>query len=789
MFKNYIRIALRNLIRNKIFTVINILGLSIGLTISILILIFVNHELGFDKFHEKKANIYRLAAWEKNPNMEYEHCITSPPMGPDLCEAIPEIQSYTRYKDAGMRMMEYKNNPQIRSHLAWADSSFFEIFSFKLISGDPNRVLKDPQSLVLSRSLVNKLFPKTQDVIGKEILVDQNTSYTITGIMEDVPINSHLQFEAIGSFSTLVNSGSFYNKWDGNFGYNAYFLCEENLNMKVLEDKMDQIYYDKMLHRFEDIWQIDPYLQPLERIYLHSNLRWEPGKSGSIRTVYIFSIIAFLVLMIAGINFTNLNTAQSIRRTKEIGIRKVNGATKKGIIKQFLGESVLLSLLALILALILVEVLLPIFNQLMEKDLSFYTAHNTSLFFIIPLLVLLLGIVSGIYPAFIASSYKPSEGIKGARIKSKAGNRIRNILVVFQYVISIVLILSMLIIKSQMNYINNKNLGFQKERIISVSLFNNLAKEKRFLIRDAFRQLPEVKDATVASSYLGRGLTMNGYLPEGVEKPMMIHALYVDPYYLNTMGLTLKSGRNFYEKSEGDINHILINETLAEELNWESPLGKIINRNNVDYKVIGVVNDFHFAPLQREIEPVIFTLRERPSFLLVQIKPGNIGESIKKLKTNWGDMVKDVKFDYRFTDEVFDNLYSTETRFGHIILFFNILAILIASMGLFGLTSLSTAQRTKEIGIRKALGATTAGITRMLIKDYTKWLLMANIIAWPIAYYFMKDWLQSFAYRIDIGIHYFLMALLIVMVIAIITVSWHAIRTANTDPAKTLRYE
>lgn len=789
MFKNYLKIALRNLFRNKVFTVINILGLSIGLTISILILIFVNHELSFDKFHEKKANVYRLAAYEKNPNMEYEHCITSPPMGPDLCEAIPEIQSYTRYKDGGMRMMEYQSGPQVKGHLAWADSSFFDLFSFELISGDPNSALKNPQSIIISASLAKKIFPNPREAIGKDILIDQHMRYTITGIMKDVPVNSHIQFEALGSFSTLVNLGSFYNKWDGNFGYNAYFLCEENVNMKALEDKMDKVYYDKMLHRFKDIWQIDPYLQPLESIYLHSNLRWEPGKSGSIRTVYIFSIIAFLVLIIAGINFTNLNTAQSIRRTKEIGIRKVNGATRKGIMKQFLGESILLSFIALIVALILVEVLLPVFNQLMEKDLSFYTAHNNSLFFIIPILVLLLGIVSGIYPAFIASSYKPSEGIKGAKINSKGGSRLRNVLVVFQYVISIALIVSMLIIKSQMNYINTKDLGFQKERIVAVSLSHERAKEKRVLLRDALRQLPEIKDATIASSFLGRDLTMNGYIPEGEEKPMMIHALYVDPYYLNTMGLQLKSGRNFHEKSKGDKNNILINETLVRELNWESPIGRKINRNGVNYNVIGVVKDFHFAPLQREIEPVIFTLKERVSFLLVQLKPGDIGKSLKKLETTWGEMIEDVKFDYRFTDEVFDRLYTNEMRFGNIILFFNILAILIASMGLFGLTSLSTAQRTKEIGIRKAMGATVTGLTRMLVKDYTKWLLAANIIAWPIAYYFMKDWLQNFAYRIDIGIHYFLFALIIVMVIAVLTVSWHAIKTANTDPAKTLRYE
>ena len=788
MFQNYLKIAIRNIFRNKVFSFINILGLAIGLAVSIVIIVYVKHELSYDRFHLNHENIYRMgfsAAQGENITLS---ALGSPAKGPDISNEFPEIKRFVRISPPQEGIYTINNENFDSKQLVYADSTFFEIFTFDLLHGDPKLVLKSPNSIVLAQSLAIKIF-KDINPVGQTLVIDGDLLVTVTGIVKDPPSNSQLKFDALLSFNTFSEQEDFNGKWDGNFSYYTFFEFNEGINIETLSEKMENFFYEKLNKDIECYgWKILPLFEPLKDIYLRSQIQDDYYETGSLKTVYIFITIAIFILVIACINFMNLTTALSFQRIKEVAIRKAIGASRQKIIKQFLYESILLSFLALIIALIFIETFAPTFNGLLGKELSLYTNSNIYILMGIPGIVVLLGLISGTYPALIMSGFNPTNLIKGLKVRGNRKFSLQNILVVFQFAISITLIISTMVIYFQTHYMINKDLGFNNENLLVVSLHSDKSVESSDLIRDRFIKNANVLNSTVASAFPARGLAQIGYMPEGIKHSMMLHALYVDFNYINTMGMEIVKGRAFDPEYPTDANKLLINETLANELGWDDPIGKYIERDSKQ-KVIGVVKDFHFNSLHQKIKPLLITMVPRKSMIISKVKENNIKETLEYMETEWISLTGDNTFSYFFVNEVHAKLYKSDSKFGKIILAFAGLAIFIACMGLFGLTAFVIGQRTKEIGIRKALGATIFSINKVILKQFINMVVLSMVVAWPITYYAMNKWLLNYAYRINLHLAYFIVASVFVLIIAVLTVSYHSIKASRANPVDSLKYE
>ena len=792
MINNYIKTAIRNLLRNKTYSVINIVGFAIGLTVSILLIFYVKHEMSYDNFHEKKERIFRLAFESSDGNQTDKRINTLTVMGPELKHEFPEITDFVRMSVYWGGTLAFDDQAFQEKKIRYADSSFFDVFSFSLIKGNPETVLKGPNKIVLTEKQAIKMFGNT-DILGKTINYNNKNNLSISGIVEDLPTTSHIKFSALISFETIYqNMPEYHFGWNGGWAYYTYLL----LNQKAPDDgfltKLDGFFYEKLGKDLEEHgWSISPLIQKMDRIYLHHQaMAREPGSSGNLSNLYVFSLIAMIILVIASINFMNLTTAQSIKRIKEVGIRKVVGAPKNKLIAQFIGESVLITFIAMTLSIILIEVFLPQFNNLLGKDFSVYNSANINILLGVPFLVLLIGILSGTYPAFFISSYKPSQILKGGSFTGKQKHNLQNSLIVAQFVISITLIISSVIIYSQLNYMQNKNLGYNKENLLSISLESDRVIEKSRVLKKELLNLPNIEEVSIADNYPGLGVASNGYVPEGHSEPQIINVLYVDPDYVETLQLEIAEGRDFENDRKSDEQTYLVNEVLVKSLNWKNPIGKTIDRNGPK-KIIGVVKDFHFASMHEEIKPLIFTLKEpwAERKALVKMQGNQTKKTLQSIQKKWKEMYGNEPFIYEFVDNTFKQAYKVDIQFSRIVLFFSLLAIFIACLGLFGLTAFSTEQRTKEIGIRKAMGATVFRINSLIIKQYTRWVIAANLIAWPTAWYAMDQWLLKYAYKIDIHVGYFLLAAVIAFVIAFLTVSYQSVRAAKTNPVDSLRYE
>lgn len=791
MLKNYLKTALRNLIRNKTYSVINIMGFAIGLTISILLIFYIKHELSFDSFHEHKDHIYRLGFKQQKGNETEIYDYNLAVMGPELAENSPQIEEFVRFSNYRGGTLMWNNQGIGEPKIRYADESLFDVFSFHLIRGSEKTALEGPNKIIITRNLAKKIFGET-DPMGKVINYNKKNDLIVTGIVEQPPSNSHIQFSALISFETIhKNYSKSHLGWNGGWAYFTYLKMNPGQPDKQFYQQANTFMYEKIGKRYERHgWKITPLLHPLEDIYMQYEGLYTPQSSGNLKNIYVFSAIAVFILLIASINFMNLTTAQSIKRIKEVGVRKVTGASRKRLIYQFIGESLLITFLSFILAAILIEVFLPQFNHLLGTKLSIYTWQNIEILLGVPLLVLTVGILAGSYPAFFLSSYEPGRILKGSTSSGKRKHSLRNALIVFQFVISIALIISSVIIYSQLHFIQNKKLGYNKENLISIDLENEeiIAKDK--VLKNRLLDLPEIQNVSVASAYPGFGLGRYGFIPQGEKKPVLFHVVDVDPDYLETLGLKIKEGRNFRKDSKADQTTILINERLARYMNWEEPLDKYLERNG-KHKIIGVVKDFHFATLHEKIQPLVFRFKSpwADEKVLVKINDEDVKGTLSSIRKTWKNLFGGIPMHYEFVDKTFQRAYKVDIRFSQTILFFTILAIFIASLGLFGLTAFSTEQRTKEIGIRKAMGATTSKINVLIIKQFVRWVMIANIIAWPLAWYFMNKWLQDYAYKIDLHPGYFIVAAIMAFAIAILTISYQSIKAARTNPANSLRYE
>jgi len=790
MIRNYLKTASRNLLRNSLYTLINIFGLTIGITCSLVILIFIKHEFSFDRFHDKKENLHRVVFEFVDPEGSTMSPQMTAPVGPAMVEAFPEVVRSTRFSSREDGYFSYQEKAYREEGLFYADSSLFQMFSFELIAGNPNTALAAPYSVVLSEETALRIFGD-KDPMGETIRWNNRDDLIITGVVKAPPANSHLQFSSLISFSSRFQDRRYYMDWNGGMQYYHYLELVPGADIDALANKFPDFMYEHINRKYESYGAaINASLQPIEKIHLGSGYVGEIGPTGSKTNIYIYAAIAIFILFIACINFMNLTTAMATKRAKEVGMRKVLGAARTNLIRQFLGESIVMSMIGLVIALVLIEILLPAFSSMVSRQLELYQWSNLDLILGIPILVLLVGILAGSYPAFYLSAFKPVSVLKGLFKGQKSFSGVRNSLVFIQFAISIVLIICTLVIYAQLGFIRSKDLGFNKDNIMILGFTSESYKQQYERLKEALSGIPDVISSSATSQVPGEGFNSNGYRPEGSEHVIMFNKVAVDYDYIRTVGLQVTSGREFSEDFSTDREAYLINESLARQLDWTDPVGKTINRNG-DHKVIGVVKDFHFAPVHQEIGSLIFDMNPYLGYndLLVRFRTDNLPGLISGIREAWEEIDPSEPFEYRFMDDVFGEVYKAEQRMSSMLLYFAILAIVIACMGLFGLALFNTEQRTREIGVRKVFGSSVSGVMFLISSKFSRWVLLANILAWPVAYLIVRKYMQMYAYKINLPVWIFFLAAAGVYLIAIITISLQSYRAGISNPGDALRYE
>jgi len=802
MIKNYLRVALRNIKKHKGFFLINVVGLSIGIVCSVLILLFVVNELSYDKFHENADRIYRIAVEASIGDTKINQTYSSSETFRKLLEDFPEIEMGVKFLNLGRTPITLDENTFYESRIYAVDSTFFEIFSFPLIQGDPKTVLAEPNTMVISRDTAEKYFGHT-DVIGNVLIAaggsEDEMNFKITGVSENVPDNSHFHYDLLvssASFPTYINNTG----WSSN-NFITYLLLHEGTSQAWFDEKLKDFTRKYMGGERFDAWVAqgnywEYFLQPITEIHLNSDLNHEFEANGNKTYVYMFFVISVVILLIACVNFMNLSTAKSSLRAKEVGMRKVVGSGRLRLVGQFLGESVLLSYISLALGMMAVWLLLPVFSNLIGRQLEIHYFDN---FIVIPSLLalgLFVGVVSGSYPAFVLSSFKPLAVFKGSSGEKKSGAWMRNALVIFQFTISIFLIIGTLAVYQQLKLFQNIKLGFEKEQVLVVrnpgSLGDNVVPFK-----EALRGNSQVINVSGSNTLPGRSFSNIGFGAEGVEENFTLNLCVCDYDFLDTLKLEMASGRFFSRDFGTDSHAAVINEKAAELLGWDDPIGKKINNWSTkrgNFTVIGVIKDYHYESLHQTIRPQALFLSggyytNNQSYISIHLNTENIAETRKFVEKTWNSFAPNMPFEYSFLDQDYDNLYINERQTRKLFTVFSMLAIFIACLGLLGLSSFIADQKRKEIGIRKVLGATAARIVATLNKSFIKWVLIANLLAWPAAWFVMNKWLQSFAYRIDLSWWMFVLAAGLALLIALIIVSFQTIKAALRNPVDSLRYE
>jgi putative ABC transport system permease protein len=793
MLRNYIKIAFRNLWRHKSFSLINIVGLAVGMTAFLLIVMYVSFETSYDKFHTKADQVYRLNVDIKSANDVMKLSVSSAPMGPTLKTDFPEIIESTRIFHGGA-IIKVNNQLFQEDKLFLAEPSIFDVFTFPMVKGDPKTALKDPFSVILTETTAKKYFGSA-DPMGKTLLMDNQVPVKVTGIAKDVPANSQFKFDVLYSISSLEKRFPGRLEQWGNFGNFTYLLLAKGANPAQLQSKFPAFL---KRHISEDNRKQGQdyalYLKPLKDAYMDPRGGIEQG---SLSNVYIFSVVALFILLIAAINFINLTTARATERAKEVGVRKVIGAARNQLTIQFLGESVILCLISFLVAVILVSLLMPMFNQLAGKTIS-EDIFEHGYIFVLLLISLLIGLAAGAYPALALSSFKPVLILKGRFSSSSKGTLLRKGLVVFQFTISIVLIVGTLVVYNQLNYMRNQPLGFEKNQMITLDFNGDNDVLKSYeTIKNEFRSIPNVLAVTISSGIPGGG-NANAHSEienrQGAMQPVNINMYNIDYDFIPTYGMKVVAGRTFSKDYGTDSTKaIVINEAAAKMLGYVSSkdaIGKKFSQWGREGNIVGVVKDFHYRSLQENVEPL--NMRVNPpdaGTFTMKIAANDIPKTIAAIQDKWKILIPQLPFNYTFVDENFNKQYAGEERFGTLFMYFAVLAIFISCLGLLGLASYSTLQRTREIGIRKVLGASIPGIVNMLSREFLILVVIAAFIAFPLSWYGMNSWLKDFAYKENISWMVFAVAGLLAFMIAITTVSFQAIRAALANPVKSLRSE
>ena len=806
MLKNYTKIALRNLRKYKGYTFINVAGLAVGLACCLLIVLFVRDELSYDRYHEKADQIYRVTLDALLGEQEINAPISPAPMAQALVNDYPEVVQATRlFTYAGETLVRYEDRRFVEERFFFGDSTTFDVFTFPLLRGDPETALLEPNTVVLTESTARKYFGQ-DDPMGKTIRVDDEFDYEVTGVMADMPENSHFHFDFLGALGTL--GGSRNPMWVSN-NFRTYFILDESHTPEALEAKFPSMVEKYAGPQVEQILNItleqfyasggrfEFHLQALTDIHLHSNLGYEIEPNGDIAYVYAFSIIAFLILLIACINFMNLATARSANRAKEVGVRKVLGSNRRQLTLQFLMESMLLSALALVVALVLAAALLPVFNNLSGKTLEI-DYFDGFLLTVVLGMAAGMGLLAGSYPAFFLSSFRIVDVLKGQRQAGLKSSGLRSGLVVFQFVISIALMITTAMVYRQVDYVQSKRLGFDKEHVVVLERFDALGPQQE-AFKQQIQQHPNAVSAAAANTLPGRNFGDTSFFPEGAppEQLRNIRLLVTDFDLLETLNLDVIEGRAFSRDLSTDSTAVVLNEAAVKEFGWSitKAVGKRLvspgfTQNDTQFlTIIGVVRDFHFQTLRDEIRPLGLFIGRNLSYLAVRIRPDDIPGTLAAFETQWQTFAPEQPFTYSFLDRDVNALYQADQRTGSLFGTFALLAIVIACLGLFGLAAFTAEQRTKEIGVRKVLGASVGGIVVLLSKEFTRLVGIAFVVAAPLAYLAMDRWLQDFAFRVDLAWWIFAAAGLAALAIAWLTVSYQSIKAALINPVEALRYE
>jgi len=805
MFWNYFRVAVRHLQKDKGFAAINIFGLAAGLAVCLLIVLFVTDEFGYDKYNKKADRIFRIVSDIRlNGNSNNSNYVPGP-MGAALVKDYPSVEKAVRIRGIGDLLIKAGNEKVMESDAVFADSTLFEVFTLPLLTGDPHTALVEPYSMVISETMAKKYF-HSADVLGRTLVTDDTTTYKITGVMKDMPDQSHFHFHFIKAMSE--RKPNLNDAWV-NLYATTYILVKPGVDGKDIDrmlasavhqyvgPQLQQNHHSSLsdLAKNGDYFRF--YSMPLTRIHLYSHVSFEFEPNGSIRDVYLFLAIAVFILLIACSNFTNLSTARSADRAREVGVRKVLGSSRKELMLQFLAESVLTSMMALLLAIGIAALLLPYFNQWSGKHISIFVLGRKWMLSGLLLGSLAVGLLAGSYPALYLSAFQPIQVLKGRLATGFKGGWLRNGLIVAQFFTAISLVIGTLVIYRQLNYIRNRDLGFNREQLLTVSNTNNLGPQARLFEEEADK-LPGITGSTMTGSLPDRiNYVGIAYFKDGAAKgdeTFLLWRWQVDANYIPLLGMKILRGRNFSPGLSTDSSGVLINETAARLLGYPDPIGKPLYRGpgpDNAFHIIGLVKDFNAETLHNKTEPIVFHLQEDRHAVSFRIHTDNLPGLIAGIKDRYRSMSKAAgqPFIYSFLDDDFNKLYQSDERTGQLFVFFALLAIFIACLGLFGLVSYAAERRTKEIGIRKVLGATVTDVVRLLSKDFLKLVILAAVIACPIAWWGMHQWLQGFAYRTDIGWWIFVLSAALAVVITMLTVGFQAMKAAMVNPVTSLRTE
>jgi putative ABC transport system permease protein len=783
MIKILFRNGFRSLVKQIPYSFVNILGLTIGVASVLIIIIWISVETSFDKFHKDRDQLYRVGMIMKTPNKEINSAEINAPAGPEFKKEFPVVENMVRF-ELDEQSVIY-NNKITKLQVIYTDSTFFDMFSFDLVAGNKQNCLNSPLGIVLTEKTVKRIFG-SEDPMGKGILISGET-FTVTSVAKDPPVNTNMQFECLAPLSVIARK--MHIGWDGGLSCYTYLKLVKGTDPVALEKHILEYMEGAINKKYREFgYALNPYLQKIGDIHLYSEAEYELGDKGSLKQIFVFSGIGLLILLIACFNFVNISTALSFRRAKEVSIMKIFGSDKKYIILFFFIESAIAILVSLFLAFLLVKILLPLTSGLIGEILSLSALKPISWLLIYFSLFIFCTVFASFYSSFYLSSINPLALLSSVN-SGKRKQFSRNILVTFQYSISIALIISCLVIYSQMQFVKKSDKGFNEKNILLVNLNSKTAATYE-LILNRFSSIPGVTSVSVsAGGEPGVGFFMNGYLPEGVEKPMLARAVYVDENYLKTMEISLIDGRDF-RNIRSDGNKVIINQTFAKILGWNQSVGKSISRNGTKYEVIGVVKDFNTSSLYNKTEPIfISTVNEVGEFEKIVIKylPSNLKDVLKSCESILKEINPDFPFDYEFLEDSMSASYSKDQKTNLLFLVLSVIAIFISSLGLFGLATFATQSRMKEISILKINGATISDVFRKFNLDLLKWILISFIIATPIGYYSMTKWLTSFAYKTTISIWLLICSCLFTLAIGLLTVSWAANKVARTNPAETLR--
>ncbi len=795
MLKNLLTISFRSLLKDKAYSIINILGLTIGITCSLFLLMYILDEFSYDRYHKNANNIYRIVSNIKEPDNAFTWSATQMPLRDELRDNYPEVVNAVRFAQMNNNVYKKGDTQFPENDFYLADSTVFDMFSYEFISGDPNTAMDNPFSMVLTETIAKKYFENPNEAVGQAIQNQQGEEFKITGIIKDVPLNSHFRFSGLVSRNTRPQ---FQGAWGG-FGVFTYIQLPADYDLSKMNASFEKIIKEKVNPVFEEAGvKVQYELQPITRIHLYSKIQDEAEAGGDISYIYIFGVVAAFMLIIACINYINLATARSANRAKEVGIRKVMGSQRNQLIAQFIAESVVVAMIALFVSLLLIYMLLPAFNTLANKQISFSYLLQQQVILSLLGIVAFTGIVGGSYPAFYLSGFNPVNVLKG-KLSAKGGSvYFRKSLVVVQFALSIFMLISTLIVFDQLQYLRNKDLGFDKEQVLRIQLSSRDQVKQAQPLVDKLKQSPDVLSVGMANSSPGQRIGKLLFQVEDAEGKMVQRGvdLYGADYdFVKTMGMEIVQGRDFSRDVASDTTYaVLANESMVKRMGWKDPIGRRFTAGDdgdFEKRVVGVIKDYNQNSLYDPIEPLIILLEKNNNNIFVRTQPGDVNKSVAAIEKTWKEIFPNHTFEFSFLDQDFDSQYKGDQKRSQIFMAFSGLTIMIACLGLLGLAAFTTQQRTKEIGVRKVIGASVKGLVMLVANEFFVLVGIGIVLAFPAAWYFTDSWLQNFAFRIQLNDEWltFLISGLIAFIITSATVGYHVIRAALANPVHALRDE